>query len=99
MENEEKDRVKEREEYLEGLKKSLIPLLFGFLAGIISFFVIKNPISEDGLLIAILMVLVQKFVYPFFHTNIKGPKDWIYITFITVFSWFIFFTLLLNIHL
>ena len=94
--NKERDKKeKEKAEYVEGLKKTITPLLFGILAGLISFFVVKNPTSEDGLLIAILMVMVQKFVYPFLHTSIKGAKDWIYISFMTVFSWFISFTLLL----
>jgi hypothetical protein len=51
--------------------------------------------GDNWLLIAILMVLVQKFVYPFLHTSIKGAKDWIYISFMTIFCWFIFFALLL----
>jgi len=100
MESDKKERdkkEKEKAEYVEGLKKTITPLLFGILAGVISFFVVKNPTSEDGLLIAILMVMVQKFVYPFLHTSIKGAKDWIYISFMTVFSWFISFTLLLMI--
>jgi len=98
MATEKQERDKKREEYEEGLKKTLIPALFGVLAGVISFFALNNPASEDGLLIAILMVLVQKFVYPFTHTSIKGAKDWIYISFMTVFCWFIAFSLLLNIH-
>jgi len=106
MENEKKERdkkEKEKAEYVEGLKKTLTPFLFGALAGIISYALytsgfIVNPTSEDGLLIAILMVLVQKFIYPFMHTSIKGAKDWIYISFMTVFCWFISFSLLLNIH-
>lgn len=56
----------------------------------------STPKLEDNwLLIAILLVLVQKFVYPFLHTSIKGAKDWIYISFMTIFCWFISFTLLL----
>jgi uncharacterized membrane protein YeaQ/YmgE (transglycosylase-associated protein family) len=97
MENDKKERdkkEKEKAEYVEGLKKTLTPLLFGILAGVISFFVV-NPASDEGLLIAILMVMVQKFVYPFLHTSIKGAKDWIYISFMTIFCWFISFTLLL----
>jgi hypothetical protein len=174
MENDKKGRdkeEKEKAEYEEGLKKTLTPLLFGVLAGIICFlifvstpylvstngglkedldngivpenlitmfetkgspfsenititkesndnwlindeekkniYIIKkdaeklniysSPTSEDWLLIAILMVIVQKFVYPFLHTSIKGAKDWIYISFMTIFCWFIFFTLLLMI--
>ncbi|RZN37757.1 MAG: hypothetical protein EFT35_05665 [Methanophagales archaeon ANME-1-THS] len=98
MATENKERDKKREEYEEGLKKTLTPSLFGVLAGVISFFVVPNPASEDGLLIAILMILVQKFVYPFMHTSIKGAKDWIYISAITSLCWFIAFSLLLNLH-
>ncbi len=94
-----KKEEKEKAEYKEGLIKTLTPLLFGALAGVISFFVLNDPKSSDGLLIAILMVLVQKFVYPFLHTSLEGVKDWIYISFITVFCWFISFSLLLNIHI
>ena len=96
MENEKSGEDKKKEEYAEGIIKTAVPSLFGVLAGVISFFVITNPVSEDGLLIAILMVLVQKFVYPFLHINMEGAKDWIYISFMTVFCWFVTFALLLN---
>ena len=97
MANDKSGEDKKKAEYEEGIKKTVVPALFGVLAGVISFFVLNDPESPDGLLIAILMVMVQKFVYPFLHTSIEGPKDWIYIAFITVFCWFIAFTLLLNV--
>jgi len=96
MENEKSGDAKKKEEYAEGIIKTAVPSLFGVLAGVISFFVLTNPSSEDGLLIAILLVLVQKFLYPFLHINMEGAKDWIYISFMTVFCWFVTFTLLLN---
>ena len=96
MENEKSGEAKKKEEYAEGIIKTAVPSLFGVLAGVISFFVINSPSSEDGLLIAILLVLVQKFVYPFLNINMEGAKDWIYISFMTVFCWFVTFTLLLN---
>lgn len=95
-ENEKRGEAKKKEEYVEGIIKTAVPSLFGVLAGVISLFVLNNPSSEDGLLIAILLVLVQKFVYPFLHTNMEGAKDWIYISFMTVFCWFVSFTLLIN---
>ncbi len=165
------ERSKEREEYVQGLKKVLIPSLFGILAGVICFYlyvayplmviddgtvatsldrgiipanlsarfedmgialggddgqnitvvkmdrgadkwvinseyiirrqserlnIYQSPISEDWLLIALLLVLVQKFVYPYMHTRIEGAKDWLSVGFITSFCWFIVFTLLLT---
>ncbi|MBN1455412.1 MAG: hypothetical protein JW945_04085 [Methanomicrobia archaeon] len=97
MAAEQKDRDKKRAEYEEGIKKTVIPVIFGVLAGISSYFIVPDPISSDGLLIAILMVLVQKFVYPFVHTKLESAKDWLYISFMTLFSWFMVYTLLLNI--
>lgn len=96
MANEKSAGNKKKEEYAEGIIKTVIPSLFGVLAGVISFFVISNPLSEDGLLIAILLILVQKFVFPFLHINLEGAKDWIYISFMTIFCWFVTFALLLN---
>lgn len=96
MEHEKKERDKKKEEYEEGLKKTLTPSLFGVLAGVISSLMVNNPTSEDSLLILILIIMVQKFVYPFLHTNLTGAKDWIYISLMTIFCWGITYTLLLN---
>lgn len=167
--NTSKNKSKDREEYIEDLKKTLTPLVFGILAGVICFsiyvasplmvvddtggtmvayldkglipanlsaqfkdkdiplnanqnltvlkqgadkwligneYIIKSesaklnvypsPVSENWFLIALLLILVQKFVYPYMHTRIEGAKDWLYIGFITAFCWFIVFTLLLS---
>ena len=162
---------KEKAEYEEGLKKTLTPVIFGIIAGVIcysifaftpymvgengvaidnldngivpnnllnlfedkgtplsenvtvkkestdkwlikdeenknSYIIKKNtekmsiyatPISTDWLLIAILIILLQKFAYPLMHTSLEGPKDWIYISFMTLFCWFMSFTLLLSV--
>ena len=173
MGNDKKDREKEekdKKEYQEGLKKTLIPILFGLLAGIICFSIfVATPLvvtetgmakenlddgivpdtlldlletkghsvpenatvekqdtdkwlindetgsnicivkadgntlniytsikSEDWLLIAILIILLQKFAYPLFKTKIEGAKDWLYIGFMTLFCWFMTFTLFLS---
>lgn len=96
MENKDKNPDKKGAEYEEGLKKTLIPLAFGILAGIISFILINEPVSTDGLIIAILMVFVQKFVYRSLHIPMEGAKDWIYIAFMTIFCWFVTYTLMLN---
>ncbi|RCV62830.1 hypothetical protein C5S53_17255 [Methanophagales archaeon] len=96
MENKDKERDKKRAEYEEGLKKTLIPLAFGILAGALSFILIKDPVSTDGLIIAIIMIFVQKFVYQFLHIPMEGAKDWIYLAFMTLFCWFVAYTLMLN---
>ena len=87
---------KKKEEYKEGIVKTVIPVLCGVIAGFISLYAVADPASSDGLLIAILLVMAQKFIYPLFHMNIEGPKDWLYISFMTVFCWFVTFALLLN---
>jgi len=96
MENKDKERDKKRAEYEEGLKKTLIPVAFGVLAGILSFILIKDPVSTDGLIIAIIMIFVQKFVYRSLHIPMEGVKDWIYLAFMTLFCWFVAYTLILN---
>ena len=169
--NKNTSKSKSRGEYIEDLKKTLTPLIFGILAGVICFslytasplmvvddtggtmvayldkglipanlsaqfkdksislnanqnltvlkqgadkwligneYIIKiikgesaklnvypSPVSENWFLIALLLILVQKFVYPYMHTRIEGAKDWLYIGFISAFCWFISFTLLL----
>jgi len=86
--------ARESDEYVEGVKKVLFPAIFGVVAGILSF-LLTEPASGDGLLIAMILIIVQRYVYPLIHLNISA-KDFPYISFITVFSWFIAFTLLLN---
>ncbi|MCW7073386.1 MAG: hypothetical protein OCU20_05815 [Methanophagales archaeon] len=166
----DRSKSKGKEEYIEDLKKTLTPLLFGILAGVICFsiyvayplmvvdntdgsavayldkglipanlsaqfkdkgipfdvnqnltvlkegadkwlidnkYIIKSdseklniypsPVSTDWLLIALLLILTQKFVYPYMHTRVNGAKDWLYIGFITAFCWFVTFTLLLTV--
>jgi len=93
---EQRGTDKRREEYVDGLKKTLIPVLLGLLAGAIAYKIAPDPVSGDGLLIAFLMVITQRFLFPIIHTKLEGPKDWLYVSFMTLFSWFIAFTLLLN---
>jgi hypothetical protein len=100
MENKDKERAKKKAEYEEGLKKTLIPLSFGVLAGILSFLLVKDPLSKGDLFLIVgLMVLVQKFVYRSLHIPMEGAKDWIYIAFMTAFCWFVAYTLLLNMYI
>ncbi|MGC9444851.1 MAG: hypothetical protein ACP5E9_08025 [Candidatus Methanospirareceae archaeon] len=96
MAAEQTDTDKKRAEYEEGIIKTVIPVIFGIVAAISSYVVVPDPLSSDGLLIAILMILVQKFIYPFVHTKLESAKDWLYISFMTLFSWFMVYTLLLN---
>ncbi|HDS45012.1 MAG TPA: hypothetical protein ENN68_02770 [Methanomicrobia archaeon] len=96
MAPEQKDTDKKRAEYEEGLKKTVVPVIFGVVAAISSYLIVPDPISSDGLLIAILLILIQKFVYPFMHTKLESAKDWLYISFMTLFTWFMVYTLLLN---
>ena len=86
--------TRESEEYEERVKKVLFPAIFGVVACILSF-LLTEPASGDGLLIAMILIIVQRYMYPLIHLNISA-KDFLYISFITVFSWFIAFTLLLN---
>ena len=82
------------EEYILGVKKVIFPTIFGIIAGILSF-TLTNPAEGDGLLIAMIFILIQRFIYPRYNM-LKNAKDFLYLSFMTLFGWFISFTLLLN---
>lgn len=80
------------------LKKTLIPILFGALAGLISFFVAQDLRQRDafGIIVLVLLIYIQKFIFPKLRVELK-PKDWFGLSFLALSSWYITWTFLLNI--
>lgn len=78
--------------------KTYLPLIMGSIAGIISFLITGNLRGRDGLAIIILFLFIylHKFLIPKFGVEIEA-KDWIGISFLTISSWYILWTILLNI--
>jgi len=79
------------------LIKTVIPLAMGVVAGIISFSLTGNIRARDpfGIIILVLFVYAHKFILPKFGIELEG-KDFLGIGFLTLASWYISWTLLLN---
>ncbi len=99
-EKEEKDgEVKPEEEYnmAKELKKTIVPILAGVIAGILSFFVTGEMRQRDafGIIILVLLIYIQKFILPKIGVELEG-KDWAGVAFLTFSSWYISWTFMLN---
>ncbi len=79
------------------LKKTLVPIILGAVAGLISFLVTQDLRQRDafGIIILVLLIYVQKFIFPRLGIELRA-RDWVGISFLTLSSWYILWTFLLN---
>ncbi|MCS7144385.1 MAG: hypothetical protein NZ879_05120 [Archaeoglobaceae archaeon] len=79
------------------LKKVFVPIILGTLAGFLSFFITQDLRQRDafGIIILVLFIYIQKFIFPKLEIKLQ-TKDWIGLSFITLSSWYIAWTILLN---
>lgn len=95
-----KTEEEKKKEYIDGIKKTIIPGIFGIIGGILSFHIAGETQVRAGFgfIVLAIMVLLQKYVFPLVNINAEEleTKDWIYIVFITTTFWFVSWTLLLN---
>ncbi|WP_290596076.1 MULTISPECIES: hypothetical protein [unclassified Archaeoglobus] len=94
----EKPEVQEEEyDMAKELKKVLVPIIFGVIAGLLSFAATGEIRQRDafGIIILVFMIYIQKFVLPKIGVNLEG-KDWVGIAFLTFSSWYISWTIVLN---
>ncbi len=79
------------------LIKTVIPLALGIVAGAVSFSFTGNIRARDpfGIIILAFFIYLHKFILPRFQIQIE-TKDWLGIGFLTLSSWYISWTLLLN---
>ncbi|VUT28133.1 MAG: hypothetical protein SYNGOMJ08_00695 [Candidatus Syntrophoarchaeum sp. GoM_oil] len=85
-------------EYIEGIVKTAVPLVFGALGGIISYLLDpSNPTNDFGWLVLVAAVLAQALIYPQFSIDVKEFKfkDWFYASFMTFIAWFVTWGLVL----
>ncbi|AGK60924.1 hypothetical protein Asulf_00919 [Archaeoglobus sulfaticallidus PM70-1] len=80
------------------LAKTFIPLFFGLIAGIISYLITGDVRSRDPISIVVLVIFIyiNKFIMPKFDITLQS-KDWVGFAFLTFATWYISWTLLLNI--
>jgi hypothetical protein len=85
------------DEYRSGLVKTFVPLLFGVVAGVISFFMTGEIRKRDalGIIVLVLLIYVNKFVLPKMGVELEN-KDWVGIGFMAFAGWYISWTMFLN---
>lgn len=86
------------EEYKANLIKTFVPMVLGCIAGVISFIITDGIRSRDplGIIVLVFLIYVNKFLLPKLGVSLEG-KDWAGIALISFASWYIIWTLLLNI--
>jgi len=103
----EKSAEERKKAYVDGIKKTVIPGVFGIIGGFISFYLAGEgvngvqPRAGFGLIVLVFFISVQKYIFPLvnIHTEEMGAKDWLYIGFMTLVFWFVSWTFLLNEYL
>ena len=77
--------------------KTFLPLLLGIVAGVVSYAITGDMRSRDpfGILVLVMFIYIHKFLLPRFDITIE-TKDWLGISFLTLATWYISWTLLLN---
>ncbi len=77
--------------------KTFLPLLLGIVAGVVSYAITGDMRSRDpfGILVLVMFIYIHKFLLPKFDITIE-TKDWLGISFLTLATWYISWTLLLN---
>ena len=85
------------EEHRKDIVKTMFPIALGFLAGIVSFLVLGSVTKRHplGIIILVLVIYLHKFLMPKFDVELEN-KDWVAIAFLCFSSWYISWTLLLN---
>ncbi len=93
----EEQKVEEEFNMKEEMIKLIVPIVFGIIAGAISY-LITGPIRQRdpfGIIVMVIFIYLQKFVYPAFGIKIEA-KDWASFGFLTLASWYISWVFLLN---
>ncbi len=86
--------------HLRGIKMSLIPALFGTIAGFLSSpYVLSLPHQSFSFLILALAIYAQKFVFPLWgiESGKFDAKAWFYVSFLTFAYWYLSWTIIANI--
>lgn len=85
--------------HLRGIKMSLVPAVFGVIAGFLSStYVLSIPHQSFSFLILALAIYAQKFIYPLLGLN-SGKFDmkaWFYVGFLTFAFWYLSWTIIVN---
>ncbi|MEM1578143.1 MAG: hypothetical protein QXN34_03325 [Archaeoglobaceae archaeon] len=80
------------------MKKVLIPIFLGIIAGLLSFLITQNLRERDafGIIVLVFFIYLQKFIFPKIKIKLE-PKDWVGLAFLCLTGWYVTWVFLLNI--
>ncbi|MBE8540608.1 hypothetical protein [Geoglobus acetivorans] len=81
----------------KNLLKTFVPLIVGLVAGVLSYFVTGDLRTRDpvGIIVLVFFIYLHKLILPKYGVEIES-KDWVGIGFLTLATWYISWTILLN---
>ncbi|AIY90230.1 EMC6-like membrane protein [Geoglobus acetivorans] len=81
----------------KNLLKTFVPLIVGIFAGVLSYFVTGDLRTRDpvGIIVLVFFIYLHKLILPRYGVEIES-KDWVGIGFLTLATWYISWTILLN---
>jgi hypothetical protein len=87
---------KDEDIYMKDAIKTIFPLFLGAIAGMVSYLIslegYRDPI---GIIVLVIFIYIHKFILPKFEIELAS-KDWAVISFLTLTTWYISWTFLLN---
>ncbi|MDD1673515.1 MAG: hypothetical protein LUP99_03795 [Methanomicrobiales archaeon] len=95
-ERKKKTREEKQIEHMDRIRRTLAASFLGIATGIISFYLQLQEDPLTGILLVLVAIIVQKYLFIPLRKNMEalGPKDWFYQGFMTVAFWFITWTIL-----
>lgn len=83
---------------MKDIAKTAIPIILGAIAGIFSMSITQGIRERDafGIIVLVVFIYIQKFLFPKIEIKVE-PKDWVGISFLSLASWYVCWTFLLNV--
>ncbi|MEM0022816.1 MAG: hypothetical protein QXM23_04575 [Archaeoglobaceae archaeon] len=83
---------------MKDLAKTIVPIALGVIAGVVSMLITQGIRERDpfGIIVLVMFIYIQKFLFPKLGIKLE-PKDWLSISFLSLASWYVCWTLILNV--
>ncbi|MEM4566262.1 MAG: hypothetical protein QXD49_06660 [Archaeoglobaceae archaeon] len=83
---------------MKDLAKTIVPIALGVIAGVVSMLITQGIRERDpfGIIVLVMFIYIQKFLFPKLGIKLE-LKDWLSISFLSLASWYVCWTLILNV--